>query len=229
MTNALGRLGLLISLVAVSLAADENVTRGRELSSAGCNACCYQHDCRVAYMQTSPGVCCGPHRATGLSQCCPMGATCVMCATSWRCDTTARPNKCTVCANDKPSECYIHSRQGGGMSMALVLLIGVAVLAACFFMAPQQPDVVYAHHPGVYAQPCGQPVYGQPQVVYGSGGGYGAGSVAAGAAGGFVGGMLVGEMLDSGHGGYGGGYGGGGYGGDYGGGGFDGGGGFEAD
>ena len=58
---------------------NSNSTR-RQLASAGCNACCFQNDCSLAFSQSQPGVCCGAHRTRGQIGCCPMGASCVPCA-----------------------------------------------------------------------------------------------------------------------------------------------------
>ena len=57
-----------------------NTTGRRALASAGCNACCMQNDCSLAFSQSQPGVCCGAHRTRGQIGCCPMGASCVPCA-----------------------------------------------------------------------------------------------------------------------------------------------------
>ena len=61
-----------------------NVTR-RNLASAGCNNCCYQNDCSLAFSQSQPGICCGAHRVRGQVGCCPSAASCVACANIWKC------------------------------------------------------------------------------------------------------------------------------------------------
>jgi len=224
-----------------------NLTQhGREMSSPGCQNCCIQHDCRLAYMMTSPGVCCGMHPATGAMSCCPFDSSCVRCRSKWRCTRSkyiTRSTKCQVCGDDKPSDCfyrqpvYHHSGGSNYSFMLMILLLAFCAMGACAYQRQgggfyDEPVMVQQGAPQITGYtPNGQPIYAQPQVVMAQGG-YGGGSVAGAAATGFVGGMLVGEALDAGHGGYGGGYGGGGYGGEYGGGGggFGGGdGGFEAD
>jgi len=226
-----------------------NLTQhGREMSSPGCVNCCINHDCRLAFMMTSPGVCCGMHPATGAQSCCPFDASCVRCRSKWRCTRSkyiTRTTKCQVCGDDRPSDCfyrqpvYHHSSGSSYSFMLMLLLIGFCAIGACAYQRQggfyDEPVIVQQGAPQITGYtPNGQPIYAQPQVVMAQGG-YGGGSVAGAAATGFVGGMLVGEALDAGHGGYGGyggGYGGGGYGGEYGGGGggFGGGdGGFDAD
>ena len=68
----------------VAAGSDSNVTSRRGLASAGCNACCMQNDCSLAFSQSQPGVCCGAHRTRGQIGCCPMGASCVPCANIWK-------------------------------------------------------------------------------------------------------------------------------------------------
>lgn len=80
----LGAGRIMLTAIAFALAlAEPNATRpGRELLSAGCQACCFARDCRLAYTHTSPGICCGQYPRAG---CCPMGSSCVSCGSSWRC------------------------------------------------------------------------------------------------------------------------------------------------
>ena len=79
----------------VAAAAAENVVdvfHGRSLLSTGCQACCYQSDCRLAYSATSPGICCGTYPRAG---CCPLGSSCINCGSSWRCTNSRRVTSAT--------------------------------------------------------------------------------------------------------------------------------------
>merc|ERR1719498_1459650 len=83
----------------------------RQLASEGCNACCFQNDCRLAFSQTQPGVCCGAHIVRGQTGCCPLGATCVACANIWKCARgtyLSRSARCRICSDDLPRECLYH-------------------------------------------------------------------------------------------------------------------------
>jgi len=158
-----------------------------------------------------------------------MGATCVRCNSHYRCTNArvvTRSSKCSICADDRPSDCYammgpgyVHGGGYGGGSLigsimsVLFLFVLVCAVASCFRGAAMSDPVVVTGMPAGGMQ-MGQPGYGAypggQTVVYQQGGyGYGGGGVATGAAAGFVGGVLVGEALDAGHGCYGGGYGGG--------------------
>jgi len=219
-------LPLVVAAAAFSDGGNVSVPERRQLASVGCQNCCVQHDCRLAYMMTSPGICCGGHPATGMPQCCPFDATCVMCRSSWRCTRSryvSASSRCGICRGDEPSQCFMtynhHSSGSSYSSFLLLMLILFCAIGACAYSrrgGGYDDDVVVVQQGGPPVvtgyTPQGQPIYAQPQVVVqqgGYGGGYGGGGVATGAAAGFVGGMLVGEALDHG-GGYGGGYGGGG-------------------
>lgn len=215
-----------------------NVTSRRALASAGCNSCCMENDCSLAFSQSQPGVCCGSHKTRGQIGCCPMGASCVPCANIWKCTMSraiTQSAMCRICSDDMPPQCmYSHRGYGGyggyghhGTSLSSLLFL--LILLGCIsmmFCSRGMDDVVMVQQPQMVMGPNGQPmmVQGQPMYGgYGGGYGYGGGDVAGAAATGFVGGMLVGEMMDHGdhgmgYGGYGGGFGGGGYGGDMGGG-----------
>ena len=93
-------LGLLAGASAFDAPTNVTDAHRRELSSVGCQNCCFQNDCRLAYMMTSPGVCCGAHPATGMQNCCPFDASCVRCRSKWRCTRSryiTRSTKCQVC------------------------------------------------------------------------------------------------------------------------------------
>merc|ERR1719240_1553625 len=116
------------------------VAERRQLASVGCNACCFQNDCSLAFSQTSPGICCGAHRTRGQTGCCPMGASCVQCANIWKCTRSTyitRTSRCRICADDMPPECMYYRRGygHGGYSMfpGLLLLLGLCAIAACIF------------------------------------------------------------------------------------------------
>lgn len=156
-----------------------NVTAKRQLASAGCDACCFQNDCRLAFTQSAPGVCCGAHRTRGQTGCCPMGATCVACQNIWKCSRSTyitRSGRCSICRDDMPPECmyrrgYGHGyHSGGSMFSALFLLIGLCAIAACVFGGRGgmcQDEVVVVQQPGMMMQN-GQYVQGgQPMVVQG--------------------------------------------------------------
>lgn len=216
-----------------SFAENATTVHGRALISQGCLDCCFGHNC-IAGFNGMPGMCCGSLPAAG---CCPMGATCVRCNSHFRCTnsrTVTRASKCSICADDRPSDCYAmmngpmyHSTGGGsfiGSLFSLVFLVAlVCLVASCFRGATAAEPVVVGvpAGPGGPGYPGGYPG-GVTVVQPGYGGCYGGGcgGVAGGAAAGFVGGMLVGQALDHGGGYCGGGYGcGGGYcGGDMGGG-----------
>jgi len=211
---------LFVCAAAIAAAEEGAVAERRSLASAGCNNCCFQNDCRLAFAQSSPGVCCGVHRVRGQTGCCPMGATCVQCQNIWKCARStyiSRSARCSICSDDKPPECFYrptyHHHQSSFLP-SLLLLLALCAIAGCLFYGRgyAEPDVVVVQqgYPGQYGP-------GGVTVVHNDGYGYGGGAVAGAAATGFVGGMLVGEALD---GGYGGGYGGG-YDGGYGGGGGD--------
>lgn len=156
-----------------------NATR-RVLASAGCNSCCFENDCSLAFSQTSPGVCCGAHSARGHVGCCPMGASCVACANIWKCTRStyvSRSSRCRICSDDLPHECVSlrYGGRGGSILPSIILLLGLCAIAACMFYGSRgEPDVVL-QQPVVMGQP--QPMYGggyvmgQPQPIYG--GGYG--------------------------------------------------------
>ena len=77
----------------------------RQLASPGCQACCYGHDCRIAFSSTSAGICCGTYPRTG---CCPLGSSCVNCGTSWRCSRSRYVTPAT-----RRSVCSAGYYQGG--------------------------------------------------------------------------------------------------------------------
>ena len=107
-------MALIAVLPFVGLAAAANSTH-RELSSPGCQSCCFGHDCRLAYMSTSAGTCCGAHPATRMTQCCPFGASCVACGSHWRCSNSrvvTRSTRCSICATDPPFECGRYGSYG---------------------------------------------------------------------------------------------------------------------
>merc|ERR1719502_1846914 len=105
---------LLACCVALAAGATDSlaaITKGRQLASVGCNNCCFQNDCSLAFSQTSPGICCGAHRARGQTGCCPLGASCVQCANIWKCTRSTyvtRSSRCRICSDDMPPECYYH-------------------------------------------------------------------------------------------------------------------------
>lgn len=160
---------------------EKNATR-RQMASEGCNACCFQNDCRLAFSQTQPGTCCGAHRARGQVGCCPMGASCVACANIWKCTRSTyvtRSSRCSICSDDMPQECRYrsyHSYHGGStMGPGLLLMIGLCAIAACMFYGRSEPDVVMVQQPVMGQQvmgPNGQVMMVQQQPgCYG--GGYG--------------------------------------------------------
>lgn len=166
---------------------DKNFTAGRRsLASEGCTNCCYKNDCSLAFSQTSPGVCCGAHRARGQIGCCPMGASCVACANLWKCTRSSyvtRSSRCRICSDDVPSECLYRSYHGYGHSSAsmlpgLILMVGLCAIGMCLFYGGRgEPDVVVVQQPAYGQQvmgPNGQVMMAQGGGMYG-GGMYGGG------------------------------------------------------
>ena len=97
--------------------------------SPGCQSCCdkqaesggawaayidataahVQEECSTAFEGISAGMCCGGHPSDKHLGCCPLGGTCVQCATSWRCSrerVVTGGARCSICAADRPSDCY---------------------------------------------------------------------------------------------------------------------------
>ena len=88
-------LSLAFVLCAGSL--DSNSSAHRQLASPGCDACCFRHDCRLAFSSTQPGICCGTYPHSG---CCPYGSKCVQCGSTWRCTRShyvSRGTRASVC------------------------------------------------------------------------------------------------------------------------------------
>lgn len=165
---------LLLIFVAAALgdetAQASNVTLyRREMTSAGCTACCFQNDCRLGYMMTSPGVCCGQHPRSQEAQCCPLGSTCVRCMLRWKCSNSryiTRQAMCNICSDNMPPECYNTYHSSGGfqiMGLVLPILLLCCVLALCYYQRPGfgDQDVVVVGQPQGYTT-AGQPVYAQP-------------------------------------------------------------------
>lgn len=113
---------------------------GRSLVSQGCLDCCFGSNC-VAGFNAMPGMCCGSLPNAG---CCPMGATCVRCSSHWKCTNSrsvSRASKCSICADDKPTDCYGMSyghrgyggSYGGSSTMSLIFLVVLfCAIASCF-------------------------------------------------------------------------------------------------
>lgn len=62
---------LMLAVVAAEPTTAVAASNHRSLASQGCNDCCFKNDCRLAFSQTSPGICCGAHRIRGQTGCCP--------------------------------------------------------------------------------------------------------------------------------------------------------------
>ena len=84
---------------------------GTYASSAGCDTCCHNNDCRAVFTAQSgnstSGICCGAH-PSGQAGCCPWGASCVSCEQEWQCvfsTTVSLEDRCATCAADKPDVC----------------------------------------------------------------------------------------------------------------------------
>lgn len=115
---------------------------GRSLVSQGCLDCCFGSNC-VAGFNGMPGMCCGTLPNAG---CCPMGASCVRCASHWRCTNSrmvSRASKCSICADDRPSDCYGmsygHGSYHGGSSLGssimstIFFVVLICAIGSCFY------------------------------------------------------------------------------------------------
>lgn len=190
---------------------------GRELISTGCLDCCHRNDCRAGFNGMA-GVCC----SAATPGCCPLGASCVRCASRLRCTNSRMStlaHRCSICSADSPPECSRHGRGDGSSAAANAfasVFAGVVVLgllccccAAMILRVKErsQPHAVvgYVGPPG-YVQP-GAPGGGvYPGGVYPCGRGLvnnrGYCGSGLGVASGFVGGVLVGDVISHHRGGY---------------------------
>ena len=174
---------LSLSALASSEAPDSTaVAAPRQLVSVGCDNCCFQNDCSLAFSQTQPGVCCGAHPYSSRRQtgCCPMGASCVACGHIWKCTMSSyvtATSKCSICRDDQVREClyrrtsYGHHSSGSSFASMLLMLLVLFALAGCFFYGRPEPDVVVVQGgmPGQVMQGGYGGMPGQTVVVQGGG------------------------------------------------------------
>lgn len=132
-------------------ASSSEAVHGRSLVSQGCLDCCFGSNC-VAGFNGMPGMCCGTLPNAG---CCPMGASCVRCASHWKCTNSrmvTRASKCSICADDQPTDCYgmsyghtsYHhgSSLGSSMMSMIFFVVLICAIGSCFYNQRGQPYIV---------------------------------------------------------------------------------------
>ena len=117
------------------------------------------------------GVCC----SAATPGCCPLGASCVRCASRFRC-TNSRvstlAHRCSICSADSPPECSRHGRGDGSSAAANAfasVFAGVVVLGllccCCVAMILRIKEGSQPH--AVVGYPVGPPGYVQPGAAGG--------------------------------------------------------------